>query len=39
MQVDHPENVEHVKFIDRSMAVNTNYAVTFQTKATLNIYI
>ena len=38
MQVDHLENAEHVKLIVRPMIVNNNYAVTFQTKATLNIY-
>ena len=38
MQVDHLENAENVKLVVRPMTVNPNYAVTFQTKATLNIY-
>ena len=38
MQVDHLEGGEHVKLIVHPMAVNTNYVVTFQSKATLNIY-
>ena len=37
--MDHLENGEHVKLIVHPMAVNSNnYAVTFQSKATLNIY-
>ena len=38
MQVDHLQNGEHVRLIVRPMAVNTNYHVTFQAKATLTIY-
>ena len=37
MQVDQLENW-NLKLIVRPMAVNTNYHVTFRTKATLNIY-
>ena len=38
MQVDHLESSEHVRLSVRPMAVNTNYHVTFQAKATLTIY-
>ena len=36
--MDHLENGKDVRLIVRPIAVNTNYAVTFQTKASLTIY-